>query len=304
MHSMIRAAILMATVLLCAAAGCAAAGAEQATMLASPVRYQHIERTEPRRVQLHLVTVDLTDPRVRVGAWAGGADPDGDGPWQTTLQTVRAVAKRERLEVAVNANFFATRGAANVAGRKIPYFIGNPAVAVGCLICHGKVVSRPAPGANLVVTRDGRVSVGWFERLPDDARDVVTGSGVLVAGGKNVAQSGDRAPRTAAGISADGKRLVLLVVDGRLVSHSAGMDGAELADEMIRLGCSEAINLDGGGSATMVVRDQKAGEPRVLNRPSDGHDAPIPISVERPVACVLGIRIAQEQPSATTRPGQ
>ena len=46
---------------------------------------------------------------------------------------------------------------------------------------------------------------------------------------------------------------------------------AELAELMRDLGCQEALNLDGGGSATMVVRD------RVVNRPSDA-------TGERPVS--------------------
>jgi exopolysaccharide biosynthesis protein len=55
----------------------------------------------------------------------------------------------------------------------------------------------------------------------------------------------------------------------------------ELAAEMIRLGCYTAINLDGGGSSVMAVRDTAMGSFRILNHPSDGH--------ERPVANVLGI---------------
>lgn len=291
--------------LLAAGCGCFVAGAQPATQpsrAGGAVRYEHIARTDPRRVQLHVVTIDLADPRVSVVARAAGDDPDGAGQWQTTLQTVRAIAKRDGLDVAVNANFFATRGAANVAGRKVPYFIGNRAYAIGCLMTDGKWISRPAPGANLVVTSEGRVKIGWFERLPEGARDVVSGSAVLVSDGKNlVTAAGDRAPRTAAGITADGKTLVLLVVDGRLISHSAGMSEQELAEEMIRLGCSEAINLDGGGSSTLVMRDSETGQPRVMNRPSDGHDFVIPISVERPVACVLGVRIAGDKSAAATQ---
>lgn len=58
-------------------------------------------------------------------------------------------------------------------------------------------------------------------------------------------------PRTAAGIDASGD-LVLLVVDGRQ-RDSRGVDLQELATLMRDLGCTEAINLDGGGSSTLVV---------------------------------------------------
>ena len=70
-----------------------------------------------------------------------------------------------------------------------------------------------------------------------------------------------------------------------------GMSEEELADEMIRLGCTDALNLDGGGSSTLVMRDETDGRRRVMNRPSDGHDLPIPLSIERPVACVLGVQV-------------
>lgn len=71
-----------------------------------------------------------------------------------------------------------------------------------------------------------------------------------------------RHPRTALGVLADG-RILLLVVDGRQPFHSLGMTLVELAMELRRLGAVDAMNLDGGGSATMVV------DGRVVNLPSD-----------------------------------
>jgi hypothetical protein len=72
----------------------------------------------------------------------------------------------------------------------------------------------------------------------------------------------NRHPRTAAGIRKDG-RLALVTVDGRQPAKSAGMTIAELTALMLELGCDEAINLDGGGSTTMVVNGN------VVNSPSD-----------------------------------
>jgi hypothetical protein len=70
-------------------------------------------------------------------------------------------------------------------------------------------------------------------------------------------------PRTAVGISADGSTLYLVVVDGRQPRLSVGVGLEELARYMRDLGCAEAINFDGGGSSTMVVRGE------VVNSPSD-----------------------------------
>jgi exopolysaccharide biosynthesis protein len=72
----------------------------------------------------------------------------------------------------------------------------------------------------------------------------------------------NRHPRTAIGYTAN-REVVLLTVDGRS-DLSKGLTLDELASLMVKLGCTEAMNLDGGGSTTLVL----GGE--VLNRPSDG----------------------------------
>jgi len=71
------------------------------------------------------------------------------------------------------------------------------------------------------------------------------------------------APRTAVGLTRQG-HLLLVVVDGRGAGGSSGMTLYELARTMQQLGAVEAMNLDGGGSTTMVIGG------RVVNRPSDG----------------------------------
>ena len=102
------------------------------------------------------------------------------------------------------------------------------------------------------------------------ARDVMsTGPMMLLSGVEqfipNDAFCRNRHPRTAVGRKADGT-ILLLVVDGR-AAESAGMSIPELQQTMRWLGCTDAINLDGGGSSTMYVR----GEPYdgVVSYPSD-----------------------------------
>ena len=72
----------------------------------------------------------------------------------------------------------------------------------------------------------------------------------------------EHAPRTAIGALPDG-HLVLVVVDGRQPGYSTGMTPRELADFMVGLGCIDAMNLDGGGSTSLVINGMLA------NRPSD-----------------------------------
>ncbi|MCD6235112.1 MAG: phosphodiester glycosidase family protein [Candidatus Marinimicrobia bacterium] len=74
----------------------------------------------------------------------------------------------------------------------------------------------------------------------------------------------DRHPRTAGGFSEDSTKFFLVTVDGRS-SHSIGMNLTQLADFLIQeLGVYQAVNFDGGGSTTMIVRNE------VKNTPSDG----------------------------------
>ena len=74
----------------------------------------------------------------------------------------------------------------------------------------------------------------------------------LEAEGMGTSFSTTRHPRTAVGTTADGK-LMMVTVDGRQ-SISAGISLPELSELMKRLGCVNAINLDGGGSTTMAIR--------------------------------------------------
>ena len=73
-------------------------------------------------------------------------------------------------------------------------------------------------------------------------------------------------PRTAVGYDATGTKLVLLVVDGRSVA-SKGCVSKVLADIMREVGCTEAMNFDGGGSSTLYTKVLG-----VRNDPSDGKE--------------------------------
>ena len=90
-----------------------------------------------------------------------------------------------------------------------------------------------------------------------------------------------RHPRTAVGIGRDGRRLLLVVVDGRQPRYSVGMTLPELGQLMLELGARDALNLDGGGSSTMAVR-RASGDVHVVNRPSDA-------TGERTVANALAV---------------
>jgi hypothetical protein len=272
----------------------------------SPLRYRLECRSDPPQ-RLHILTVDLTDPRVTLRVALGGEA--NAGPWTTVLERPSFIARREGFAATINANSFTSRDVNFVFGQRVPYFVGNPAIVVHWCMTDGRLINAEPPQAALIVDDDGHVRIGRFDRIDPKARQIAGGFGPIVHAGRNVAEKAERAPRTAAGIDATGRTLVLLVIDGRRSGFAAGMTPPEIANEMIRLGCTEALAFDGGGSSAMVLSDAVEGCPKpatapanaveapdragpwVVNRPSDGHDLLMPISIERPVACVLGITL-------------
>lgn len=97
----------------------------------------------------------------------------------------------------------------------------------------------------------------------DNIKEVVGGRGKFLNNGNNEGDWPERHPRTAVGFNADSTKLYLMTVDGRQAS-SAGMTLTEMGEFMKRFGVENALNLDGGGSTTMVVHNN------VVNSPSDG----------------------------------
>ncbi|MCL2809236.1 MAG: phosphodiester glycosidase family protein [Treponema sp.] len=95
-----------------------------------------------------------------------------------------------------------------------------------------------------------------------------------------------RHPRSAAGVSANGRFLYLLVIDGRRAASIGGTE-AETAMLLIKLGSWNGINFDGGGSSALAMRfaDNNV---RVVNTPIHGG---IP-GIERAVAGCIGARIS------------
>lgn len=106
-------------------------------------------------------------------------------------------------------------------------------------------------------------------------RVAVGGSAVLLRG-DDVVAPGDPAmhPRTAIGIDTDQNQVIIVTVDGRQ-AESRGLTLRETAVLLRRMGADEALNLDGGGSSSMLARE--SGETiSVVNAPSDGHLRSVP----------------------------
>ncbi len=131
-----------------------------------------------------------------------------------------------------------------------------------------------------------------IQTLPDwkSIKTAISGSAILVHEGvippKFSFDISGRHPRTAIGSTKDGNQLLLVTVDGRQ-NKSIGLTQQEMASLMLELGAFNAINMDGGGSTTMVARKPGTLELNVTNSPSGGF--------ERKISTALGVFSAAPQ---------
>jgi hypothetical protein len=139
----------------------------------------------------------------------------------------------------------------------------------------GAVVLSALPASDealqiLSLQAGSAVTLEWTLGLTN-VWDVMGGSPILVTNGARVVGTcttsfcSSRNPRTGVGVTADGK-ILMVVVDGRQAGWSVGVSLPKFAAIFRNLGAVSALNLDGGGSSTMVVRGD------VVNRPSSGHE--------------------------------
>lgn len=203
-----------------------------------------------------------------------------------TSDLMRELARTREVVGGVNADFF---------------LFTPPGVPTGAHVSAGRVITPPSarpvfavdsagvPHIATLTLREARtfavddpalagLSLLPFHPLeavggrPVLARDSVITPDVDTEGQASFAKS--RHPRSAVGIADGGRRLLLVVVDGRQPGYSDGMTLRELAELMLALGAPESLNLDGGGSTAMVYADPDSARAmrvtmRVANRPSD-----------------------------------
>lgn len=247
------------------------------------VNYARYVRWSPRPLMIHVITVDMrqgANMRLLV------TPPDDKGSqYPLRARTTSQFLQEFGVQIAVNGDGFSPWWSNSI----VDYYPheGDPVAPRGTAVSGGKIywTSREAV-PTLYMTSRGLFSFDPPAR-PDNA---ISGETLLLAGG-NLMPGLDNSvtqPRTAVGYSKNGRYLYLVVVDGRQPFYSEGMTVQELARLMLSIGAQYAMDLDGGGSSTMVVQGRD-GKPRVLNSPIDQR---IP-GRERPVANHLGIFVGK-----------
>jgi phosphodiester glycosidase len=158
--------------------------------------------------------------------------------------------------------------AAPYAARRAALHATDGAIRIAPRDAIGAVTEGDLLQAGPLLVSDGNVV---FDRAEDR-------EGFSAASGQFDSDITDgRHPRAAIGISDED--LYLVTCDGRRSGVDAGLTLEELADFMLVLGCRDAMNLDGGGSTTLVHRGH------LLNRPYSEQDQPAPAS--RPIVSAL-----------------
>ncbi len=250
--------------------------------LSKGIDYVRTVQWSPRPLITHVITVDMRTSGLRFLV----TPPDEKGSdlplrARTTSQFLREFG----VQIAINGDGFSPWWSRSLAD----YFphVGDPVRPRGNTASQGRVYwSTDANYPTLYVSSRNTLS---FD-APAKPYNALSGESMLVEGGNPIPDLENSAlhPRTAIGYSRNGRYLYLVVVDGRQSFYSEGITLQDLAMLMISLGAQYAMNLDGGGSSTMVVASGD-GQPRILNSPIDNY---IP-GRERPVADHLGIYVTK-----------
>lgn len=207
-----------------------------------------------------------------------------------SLEPTSQLARSGNAVAAINGSFFKMRGAdpdyrgdlksvpklepAKLDRNRSIVYLREKNVVISENVSTGGLRKRHQQG--IVAVRNGQMQIlkgdsadlNWEHKIV--AEDILTTGPVMLLNGISLpipddAFCRDRHPRTAVAKKVDGT-VVLFVVDGR-AAESAGMSIYELQKVFRWLNCTDAINLDGGGSTTMYVKDQPFNG--VVNFPSD-----------------------------------
>ena len=240
-----------------------AAATNEITQPFEGVRLIHSKSTVPRLVDIWVVEIDMKAP----GLAFRTSPSNGDLVGEVTPQTVRAFVTKIGAQLGVNASFFASAGEGQFKVLGLSASNGDAYSEFEAPYVDALNVS--ARNVATIIRAKGKNGKAHRPNVP--LNNAVGGNTRLVTDGVSVAKNLPAIhPRTAAGVTADGK-LLLVTVDGREKGHSLGLTYRELADVLIGWGARQAINLDGGGSTTLVVDDPEtaAHDPQVRNMPCD-----------------------------------
>jgi hypothetical protein len=252
------------------------------------ITYLRDVRQQLRPLIIHVVQIDLATPGLSF--LVTPSDPvDGH---EVRAQTVSQFLSQHDLQLAINGDFFWPWWYHTI----FDYYphVNDPTDVNGFAASQGQVYSKEGvddPRPTLFLSQDNRAGI---DQPIGAVYNALSGLPLIVENGRISDQikpdeyyAGVH-PRSAVGLDREKRTLLLFVIDGRQPGYSEGVTLPELAQIAIEYGAAEALNLDGGGSSTLVIEDS-AGQPQILNSPIH---ASIP-GIERPVGNHLGVWVKQ-----------
>lgn len=218
--------------------------------IAPGIRYIHQTPPHPRPLHIHAMLIDARHPRVRFNTTAPHTE------WIGNLHETRRTTTRDfmREARAAGLSMIAAINADAFEPWPAPYAKRSLSNLRGLAVSSGELVSPPLEeGASFVVYTDRRVAIERTVQTVNGIDIAVSGFAVVLE--NNVAIGGDErlAPRTGIGVSGE-RYVILLVIDGRRHA-SQGATTIEVGRWLNFFGAEDGVNLDGGGSATMVRHD-------------------------------------------------
>lgn len=238
---------------------------ETATLLYDGLEYSTLGfiDSSDRPQSAFILMADLSKGKLTVSPIMPNNDTKFD------LQTVKAMAESRnkvagKVLAAVNADFYRMSGED----------VGTPA---GPVVINGEVIKN-YPGwwqsqTYFGIKKDGKPIIGGVSTLSnqdyDNMESLIGGGDWLVKNKNKTSIVHGIHPRTFVGYTSDDV-VYFVVVDGRRSGYAVGLDLVDLSNIMYSLGVSEACNLDGGGSSTMVLKEE-SGSFSVVNRYSDAY---------------------------------
>lgn len=238
--------------------------------------YLRVVRQTPRPLVFHVVTIDLM-----TGIRSFVTEGNPDAPRPVAAQTTSSFLQQNNLLLAINGDGFRPWYDLGVFG-SAPN-VGDRVDPLGLAASRGVIYSEATKGHPILyLYEDAGADINMLENKLYNA---ISGFDLLVSVQEPVPglRTSRPEPRTAVGLDQYGTKMVIIVVDGRMPGYSEGVTERELADLMLEQNVFYAMNMDGGGSSTLVVRGAD-GQPEVLNTPV--HNG-VP-GRERPVANHLG----------------
>ena len=240
----------------------------------------------PRPMIAHVLVIDMNTPGLKFLV----TPPDAEGDMPLAARTTSDFLTDFDLQIAINGDGFVPWWS-HAPWNYYPH-VGDPVTPLGLTASRGKVYADDSvEDEGLEPTLYfGRKNQLVFNIRPEKVYNALSGDRMVVFNGEPVPGLDDEEldPRTAIGMDKNGQHLILIVVDGRQPFYSMGATLTELAGLLIQYGAYEGMNLDGGGSSTMVI-EGGPDKPVILNSPIDNY---IP-GRERPVANHLGIVTTQ-----------